>query len=88
MTAEEKAKDIFVRMMEYTPDSIVQDNYKAKHLAKLHALIMIDGIIEAVEAFGYSGTFYDHEQTRKMTCSDDVDPGTFWREVKLEIDKQ
>ena len=46
MTAKEKAKDLIVKLMEITPDYVIQDNKIAFELCKQHALITVDEIIK------------------------------------------
>lgn len=85
MTPQEKAKDLFVKMMEYTPDSVIQDNMDAKEICKVHALICLDEIISAIDNFGYSDTWYDNFETGHMVNGNLLDPTKYWQEVKQEI---
>lgn len=73
MTPEEKAKDILVKILEYTPDYIIADNSEASHLAKLHGLILVDELIKETHL---------HD----ITLADHLRSG-YWDEVKLELEK-
>ena len=49
MNAEEKAKDLIVKLMEITPDYVIEHNKVAFELCKQHALIAVDEIMQNIE---------------------------------------
>lgn len=72
MSPKEKAQDIFVKMMEYTPNHIIKDNKDASEICKLHCLIACDEIVSALS----------YEPPR---ASNIYQTANFWKEVKEEI---
>lgn len=82
MTPQEKAKDIFVKMLEYIPDHLIKDNKDAAEVSKIHALIAVDEILKSrpslpIEAFG--GTINLGECCKLSK--------EYWQQVKTEIEK-
>lgn len=80
MTPEEQAKDIFVKHLEMIPDDVVKENHIAKDLAKLHATISINLILEVsptLPIVGYGTTLLEDIQLSKK----------HYQEVKEEIQK-
>lgn len=55
--------------------------------AKDCAIIAVDGIIEALNAFGYVGAMYDDFETGDKVFTTDKDPTEFWQQVKNELTK-
>lgn len=72
MTAFEKAIDMIVKMMETIPDSVIQDDTTAIRIAKMHALIAVQSIKEAID-------WHEFETPNKEL--------KFWAEVESEIEK-
>ena len=79
MTPKEKAIEIHNKMYKNIDMDWV--------IAKYCALTAVDEIKTALSAFGYSGTFYDHEETRRITLTEDESPINYWEQVKEEIEK-
>lgn len=81
MKPEDRAVEIVRELVFFKLGNYPFD--KAKQIAVFH----VDGIIEAVEAFGYSGSIFDDYETGNITTTDEKDPSVYWREVKMEIEK-
>ena len=56
-------------------------------MSKQCALIAVNEIIEALEAFGYSNAMYDDFATGQITSTDKTCPTEFWLSVKEAINK-
>ncbi|MHB8871726.1 MAG: hypothetical protein ACYC5G_04700 [Candidatus Doudnabacteria bacterium] len=71
MKAEEKAKDLFVRIYELIPDYVIEENKIASELAKQCALVCVDEILDILE------NKLDFKMIKSMT---------YWSEIKQEIE--
>jgi len=70
MTAKEKAKDLIVKLMEITPDYVIEHNKVAFELCRMHALIAVDEIIIIQDYWcGVNSVYY-----------------RYWQEVKKELE--
>jgi hypothetical protein len=90
MTPKERATELVEKYKDITIKYVLNGEANEGDVndeAKECASIAVQEIIEAIEMFGYSSTFYDHEETGKMTCVDDEPPTMYWNKVKNEINK-
>lgn len=91
MTPKEEAKELFdkFKVIELSPKEDICKTFKNLDdtTAKKCALMCVDKIIESLEIFGYTGTFYDHRETGKMILTEDISPEKYWNDVKQEIEK-
>lgn len=87
MTPKDKAEELMTtyRYILSYPGAPLGEN--KDEAAQRCALAALEEIINAIDSFGYSGTFYDHEETRKMTLNDKESPNKYWEEVKQELSK-
>lgn len=78
MTPQEKAKDIFVKMLESIPDYLIKDNTDAASISKIHALIAVDEILKSgpTKPGSYITIYQDEREAHD-----------FWQQVKTEIEK-
>lgn len=84
MTPKEKAEELIEKFEDKTKDnSLVNTSY---HYAVQCALICVEEIIESIEAFGYSNTFYDDYESGELTFIGDKNPCEYWRKVKQELE--
>lgn len=88
MSPDKKAKELVDKLcVKITPDAVhANDMSFYKSRAKQCSLIAVNEIIEAVEAFAYTGAAYDDFETGKMTHTDKKAPTEYWREVKQHIE--
>ncbi|HWY09834.1 MAG TPA: hypothetical protein VN026_00845 [Bacteroidia bacterium] len=86
MTSKEKASELFMKYYSLIPAGVIRYT-SLTGMAQKCALIKVDGIIEALENFGYAMCMYDDFETGKITTTDDKNPCDYWREVKNEIEK-
>lgn len=78
MNPEEKAKDIFVKIMECIPDYIVKDNAQASIIAKNIAIRTIDEILQS------NPTIKDNSADLLTQI---VQTKAYYTRVSFEIDK-
>ena len=72
MTPKEKAEDMFVEFLQMIPDYVIEENNVSAELAKQHALITVNEILDILE----------NNLDFKMLKSIE-----FWKEIKSEIEK-
>lgn len=79
MTAEDKSKDMYVKMLEGIPDDV--ELMTAIIIAKRNAIIAFDEIINELKSVDFN---YDLESRNKDTClSNTVIP--YYEEVKSHL---
>lgn len=76
-TPQEKAKDIFVKHLEYIPSNLIRNNNDASALALIHAKITVDELIKESSDKSITVRF------RKCTLTDKE----YWIEVGTELEK-
>jgi len=80
MTPKDKAKDLLLFHLHAIPDYLIQDNEEATELARVHAVLTVDLIIDEVidlqekneGVYGIIELFERH---------------IYWEEVKQELEK-
>lgn len=82
MTPEEKAQEIIDKYLPLSYFGAHRDQ------AQKCATLCVEQIIEALEMFGYTSTFYDSFVTGKMTTTEADNPTCYWSEVLEHIKKQ
>ena len=94
MTPREKAKDLIAKMQSFEltifdnePNPNVIVNKMIMVDAAQCALITVKIIIESLQVFGYSGTFYDCYYNNKMYTTEEKPPENYWQQVIIEIKK-
>ena len=92
MTPETKAKEIVGKYRGMACEEIQDDETLilytiCGHLAKSCAIIHVNGIIDVLEWFGYTGTMYDHPIKGRCQFTEETPPEDFWKDVLNEINK-
>jgi len=88
MTHEEKADEILSNysFVEYDQNNGVKIHNDTLHAAKRQcAIICVEQVIDSLEAFAYTGTFYDHFETGKMVTTEQASPTEYYRSVLEHI---
>lgn len=70
MTAKDKADDLFVKMLEFIPDHVIEETSEAKDVAKRQALMICDALLEEI----YD---YEYEYANRRI--------NYWQEVKQHL---
>lgn len=88
MTPKEKADEIFKKY--YDDVDVCEKHWDERpslceHHAKQCAIICVEQIIDSLEAFAYTGTFYDHFETGKMVTTEQASPTEYYRSVLEHI---
>lgn len=86
MTPKEKALELCKSFHNAPANDELIDGINWQ-MARECALIAVKEIIDAMEVYGYSGTFYDDQETGEMVCNDKKSPVNYWNQVKTEIEK-
>lgn len=51
MTPNEKAQDLFVILLENTPDYIINDNEDAYHICKIHLGVVVNTLLKELNSY-------------------------------------
>jgi hypothetical protein len=86
MTPKDKAEELMTtyRYILSYPGAPLGEN--KDEAAQRCSIATVNEIISAIDAFGYSGTWYDHEETRRMTLNEDESANQYWLSVKSELE--
>lgn len=88
MNPKEKALELKQKFGIATMFSKDNNGYTlSEEMATKMAIIAVDEIIEALNAFGYIGAMYDDFETGYKVSTTDKDPTEFWQQVKNELTK-
>lgn len=82
MNPKEKANELIEIYSEYQ----IGESGLSHHCVVKIALSCVDQIIDALEAFSYSGAMYDDFETRKIAHTDEKCPADYWRKVRKELE--
>jgi hypothetical protein len=83
---KEFAEEIFEKYMSEINEFVGGQEMHTHSVAKQCALIAVDQIIEALDVFNYTNTWYDDYYTGKMILTEDKDPSDYWKEVRKHIE--
>jgi len=88
MTPQEKAKELVEQFRPHTRLFTEDEGwFDHPNSAKKCALICVEEIITAVNAFGYSPTIYDDYETGGIANAEVKLPCEYWQQVINELEK-